>query len=191
VRRAYLKPKSFLKRAILFFCIITLGACTVSEKPSIEEQVKKLVPFPKSTNILHIEDHTGGKMILYKDKSGFRAAFYKEEDDYLQSTSNAELTPRDGFNWTMDNNSDMAIFAGVITDKKIKTVIVKQRTIEQQAKIIDIPEGERYWFTTFEVLEDSQNGEPDPLKIEAFDMEGKLYWKSGVYEDGVYEGKTN
>ncbi len=68
---------------------------------------------------------------------------------------------------------------------------VKQRTIEQEAKIIDIPEDERYWFTTFDVLEESQNGEPDPLKIEAFDISGELYWKSGVYEGGMFEGRTN
>lgn len=150
----------------------------------------KLVPFPQSTNILYIEEHKGGKMILYIDKSGFRGAFYEEELDYFQDTTNAELTPQDGFDWTMDNNTHMAIFAGVITDEKIKTVIVKQRTIEQQAKIIDIPEGERYWFTTFEGLEETQKGEPDPLKIEAYDMDGELYWISGVYDGGAYEGRT-
>mgnify|MGYP005831405055 CR=1 FL=1 len=185
-----MKPKLIIKMVVIVFCLINIGACTENKKTTVEEQIKKLLPFPQSTTILHMEEHKGGKMILYRDESGFRAAFYKEDDEYFQGTSNAELDPHDGFNWTMDNNPHMAIFTGVITDEKIKTVIVKQRTIEQQAKIIDVPEGERYWFTTFDDLEESQNGEPDPLKIEAYNMEGELYWKSGVYEDGYYEGRT-
>lgn len=52
-------------------------------------------------------------------------------------------------------------------------------------------DGKRYWFTTFDVLEESVNGEGDPLKIEAFDKKGNLYWKSGVYEDGLFQGRTN
>lgn len=91
----------------------------------------------------------------------------------------------------MINNPDMAIFAGIITDEKITEVIVKQRTVEHTAKIIDINDGKRYWFTTFDELEEPLNGEADPLKIEAYDNEGNIYWKSGVYEDGLFEGRTN
>ncbi|WP_217226542.1 hypothetical protein [Desertibacillus haloalkaliphilus] len=186
-----MKPKTIFKLVILSFCIVMIGACSANEKPTVEEQVMKRVPFPKSTNILHIEDHRDGKIILYKDETGFRSSYYIEKDDYFQSTSNAQLNPEDGFEWTMDNNPNLAMFSGVITDKNIKEVIVKQRTVEQQAKIIDINDGKRYWFTTFDELEDPLNGEPDPLKIEAYDKEGNLYWKSGVYEDGLFEGNTN
>jgi len=184
-----LKQKTLFSIVILFIFIIITGACSVKEQINVEEQIMKRVPFPKSTNILHIEDHKGGKMILYKDKSGFRASFYREKDDYFQGTSNAELNPHDGFDWTMSNMSGMAIFAGIITDEKITKVIVKQRTVEHQAEIIDINDGKRHWFTTFDELEESLNGESDPLKI--YDKEGNLYWKSGVYGDGLFEGRTN
>lgn len=186
-----LKQITIFKMVILFIFIMITGACSVNKQTNVEEQIMERVPFPKSTNILHIEDHKDGKMILYKDKIGFRAFFYIEKDDYFQGTANAELNPQDGFDWTMTNNPDMAIFAGIITDEKITKVIVKQRTVEHIAKIIDINDDKRYWFTTFDELEKPLNGEADPLKIEAYDKEGNLYWKSGVYEDGAYEGRTN
>jgi hypothetical protein len=184
------QPKLLLTMVILLLFIMITGACSVNET-NIEEQFLKRVPFPNSTIILHIEDHNGGKIILYKDKSGFRAAFYKEKADFIQSTGNAELNPQDGFEWTMSNTPGMALFAGVISDEAIIKVIVKQRTIEQQAKIISINNSERYWFATFDVLEKSLNGEGDPLKIEAYDKEGSLYWKSGIYEGSLYEGRTD
>ncbi len=98
-----LKPKTFFKLVILLSSILTIVACSANEDPTVEEQVMKRVPFPKSTNILHIEDHRDGKVILYNDETGFRAGYYIEKDDYFQSTANAHLNPEDGFDWTMDN----------------------------------------------------------------------------------------
>lgn len=175
----------------LFISLLIISACSLNESNNVEEQFLKRVAHPQSTKILHIENHVNGKIYLYEDKSGFRASFYKEKEDYFQSTSNAEANPEDGFSWTMANNPDLVLFAGVITDEQIEKVIVKQRTFEQMAKIINIIDGKRYWFTTFDVLEESVNGEGDPLKIEAFDKEGNLYWKSGVYKDGLFQGRTN
>lgn len=186
-----MKKKRLLKMVNLLIFTVIIGACSTGEQNNVEEQIMDRVPFPESTNILHIENHKDGKVILIKDKSGFRVSFYIEKDDHFQDTVNAELDPQDGFNWTMMNNPDRAIFAGIITEEKIEKVIVKQRTVEHIAKIIDSNDGKRYWFTTFDELEESLNGKVDPLKIEAYDKEGNLYWKSGVYEDGGYEGKTN
>ncbi|WP_158217558.1 hypothetical protein [Lottiidibacillus patelloidae] len=39
-------------------------ACSINDT-NVEEQFMKLVPFPKSINILHIDDYKGGKVILY------------------------------------------------------------------------------------------------------------------------------
>lgn len=62
--------------------------------------------------------------------------------------------------------------------------------MEQKAIIIETDDGKRVWFAAFDILEESDNGQPDPLKIEAYYKEGQLCWKDGVYEDGYYRGKT-
>src|SRR5690606_1910988 len=100
------------------------------------------------------------------------------------------INPDDGFDWVMNNNPTVPItlFGGTITNDEITTVVVKQKTMEKEATIIKTDDGLRYWFLTFNTLEDSDPGEPDPLKIEAFDKNGNVLWKDGVYEDGYYSG---
>ena len=85
----------------------------------------------------------------------------------------------------MINNPKIPItmFGGIITNEQITTVLVKQKTIEKEATIVETNEGFRGWYVTFDSLENANPGEPDPLKIEAFDTNGNILWKDGVYED--------
>jgi hypothetical protein len=153
----------------------------------------EVAPYPQSTEILYEEYIENGTMLLYKDESGFRQAFYSEKEGYWSHTGNAELNPKDGFTWNMNNNPNipLAMFSGVITEDKIQQVIVKQKTVEQEAKIIVTKEGYRIWYANFDILEEPSHGEPDPLKIEAFDIHGNVLWKDGVYENGLFSGRTN
>lgn len=159
----------------------------------MDEKIMENVVYPQSTVIIYKENFKNGVIVLYKDKTGFRSDFFILKENYFVHGGNAELNPEDGLSWTMRNDPHIpiALFGGVITDEMIEKVIVKQRTVEQKAKIIDINDGKRYWFAIFDVLEEPLNGEADPLKIEAYDKEGNLYWKSGVYEDGLFEGRAN
>ena len=93
--------------------------------------------------------------------------------------------------WVMINNPKvpLALYGGIITNKQITTVLVKQKTIEKEATIVETAEGLRYWFVTFDSLEDADPGEPDPLIIEAYDSSGNVLWKEGVYEGGHFSGK--
>lgn len=179
-----------MKKFVLLFTIILIIAACSNKTIKITNEFLEKVPYPKSTEIIYEENVKDGEIILYKDQTGFRIAFRSDKTgDWIQS-SNAELKPKDGFDWTMNNDPTIPIvmFAGVITTEKIKQVIVKQRTVENEAKIIENEEGLRFWFTTFDTLEESYSGEPDPLKIEAFDSNGNLFWKEGVYEDGAFRG---
>ena len=178
---------------IIISIVLITSACTLKESDDIEKQIMKKVPFPQSTIILHTEKFNEGEVILYEDESGFRAAFFSAKDDYILSSSNAEVNPKDGFTWTMGNdpNVPFVLFSGVITDEKIEEVVVKQKTLGRKAKIIETNEGKRIWYATFDVLEKADIGKPDPLKIEAYDNEGNIYWKDGVYEEGLFRGKTN
>jgi len=177
---------------IIISIILITSACSVEKNNDIENLIMKKVQFPQSTVIFHTEKFKDGEILLYEDQFGYRAAFFSVKDDYFSSSSNAEVNPKDGFTWTMvnDPNVPVVVFSGVITDDKIEEVIVKQKTLERKAKIIEIKERKRIWFATFEVLEKADNGKPDPLKIEAYDNEGNIYWKDGVYEEGFFRGRT-
>lgn len=170
------------KLFLLFLCLILVSCSAKKVTPSSQKFIKH-VPYPKSTTLLYKEKIDAGTIYLYKDKSGFRHAFSSNDFKIWFSSSNGEVNPKDGFDWTMNNAPDVPIvtFAGVITNDEIKVVIVKQKTLEKKAKLIETKEGLRVWFVTFRILEDADIGKPDPLKIEAYSRDGNLIWKDGVY----------
>lgn len=177
-----------MKKFFLFSTIILIIAACSINTIKIHDEFIENVPYAKSTEIIYEENVENGEIILYKDETGFRIAFRSDSTGDWTHSSNAELKPKDGVNWTMNNDPTIpiAMFAGVITTEKIIQVIVKQRTLENEAKIIETSEGMRVWFTIFDTLEESDSGEPDPLKIEAFGSNGNLLWKDGVYEKEAF-----
>jgi hypothetical protein len=110
--------------------------------------------------------------------------------EYWNASSNSELNPSDGFTWGMTNdpNIPIATFAGVITNDEIQKVIVRQKNLDKQAKIVTTKQG-RFWFTYFDNLEEAAS-QSDTLKIEAFTSEGNILWKDGIYDGKLYRGET-
>lgn len=170
------------KLFLLSFCLI-LVSCSEKTVMSSSQKFINHVPFPKSTTLLYKEKIEAGTIYLYKDKSGFSHAFSSNDFKIWFNSSNGEVDPKDGFDWTMNNAPEVPIvtFAGVIKNEEIKVVMVKQKTLEKKAKIFKTKQGVRVWFATFKFLEDADKGKPDPLKIEAYSKDGKLIWKDGVY----------
>lgn len=148
-------------------------------------------PFPESIELLHQEELPVGIMVLYKDETGFRHAFYSHSLGYWTISGNGCFNPPDGLTWTMihDPNIPIASFAGVITDDEITDVMVRQLTLHRQAKIIDTEKG-RIWYTYFDRLENADPGQPSPLKIEGLSSRGQLIWKEGIYEGKLFRGRT-
>ena len=157
-----------------------------------EDELNKLIEKTQSGTfeLLYQEDVEKGMIVLYKDESGFRHAFFSNKKEYWNTSGNAELNPKDGFTWGMTNDPNIPIltFAGLINDDEIQNVMVRQNTLNQQAKIISTEQG-RYWFTYFDYLEEAP-GQPDPLKIEALSGDGEIVWKDGVYDGELYRGKV-
>lgn len=153
---------------------------------------KENISHPKSTEILYKEEIENGTIVLYKDKSGFRHAFISDKLKIINRSVNGELNPKDGFDCTMNNDPNIPIvtFAGVITNDEITDVLVKQKTVEKKAKIIELDKDLIIWFTYFDILERPDPGKPDPLRIEALSSSGEVLWKHGVYEDGLFHGPT-
>ncbi|MCA1029712.1 hypothetical protein LCL95_01545 [Bacillus timonensis] len=171
--------------------LLFISACT-TEKNYIEDFYQN-VPQQESTFILHELKLKNGILLLYQDKTGYRQAFYSKGKQVWSLTANAELKPSDGISWLMNNDPTipLAMFGGVLTDDQIQKVVVKQKTLVQEASILDSGKGYRVWYALFDRLENPSPGEPDPLKIEAFDLEGDILWKNGVYEDGLFSGRTD
>ncbi|MEK4131171.1 hypothetical protein NYE67_16135 [Solibacillus sp. FSL W8-0474] len=173
-------------RKLLLISILLplLTACSITSSNNTDEFLES-VPYPNSTEILDKQQKDDYEVVFYKDETGFRIGYKKLDYEYWTNTSNGEINPEDGFDWVMINNPKIPItlFGGIITNEQITTVLVKQKTIEKEATIVETNEGFRGWFVTFDSLENANPGEPDPLKIEAFDTNGNILWKDGVYED--------
>ncbi|QYR21132.1 hypothetical protein KZ483_26050 [Paenibacillus sp. sptzw28] len=113
-------------------------------------------------------------IVLYKDESGFRHAFFSNKIESWNISRNRCFT------WGMmnDPNIPKLTFAGLITDDDIQNVMVRQKTLNQQAKIVSTEQG-RFWFTYVEILENAAGQSGDPLKIEALSSEGNMIsWKN-------------
>lgn len=174
--------------SIIILIIIFITGCSITNEDKIDMLLEKTQP--KTFELLYQEQVNKGMVVLYKDDSGFRHAFFSNKTEYWNTSGNAELNPKDGFTWGMINDPNIPIltFAGLITDDEIQNVLVRQNTLNQQAKIISTEQG-RYWFTYFDYLEEAP-GQPDPLKIEALTGDGKIVWKDGIYDGKLYSGKT-
>ncbi|WNR44417.1 hypothetical protein [Paenibacillus roseipurpureus] len=173
---------------IIFLMIIFTG-CSNSSEDNIEKLLEK-TPFPNSFEVLYQEKVDNGLIVLFKDESGFRHAFFSNKTEYWNISGNADLNPKDGFVWGMTNDPKIPklTFAGVITDDNIQNVMVRQKTLNQQARMVSTDKG-RFWFTIFDNLEEAA-GQSDPLKIEAISAGGDIVWKDGVYNGKYYHGKT-
>lgn len=183
----------FVSISIILLITLITSACSLKTSNDNENRFMKKVPYPESTHILYTKKSDVGTIVLYEDETGFRAAFDTGQENRFMSTGNIELYPKDGFAWGMENDPSipLVLFAGVITEEKIDSVIVKQKTLEKKATVINTKDGKRVWFIPFNELEESDKGKPDPLKIEALDKEGNVYWKEGTYKEGVFRGKVN
>ncbi|MCG3089304.1 hypothetical protein [Sporosarcina cyprini] len=179
-------------KKILIYPIILL-LITVCSNNKIDKEFLKSVPLPESTKIFYEEQKDGNNIVLYQDETGFRVAYKKRDGKYWVRTGNGKINPEDDFNWVMVNNPKIPIvlFGGIITNEQIVTVLVKQKTIEKEATIIETDDGLRCWYVTFDTLEDPDPGELDPLKIEAIDKNDNILWKEGMYKDGYFSGLTS
>lgn len=173
-----------------YIMIFILGLLMVGCSSNTTEKFLDNVSYPKSTEILYKEEIENGTIILYKDESGFRHAFISDKLKSINYSGNGELNPKDGFDFTMNNDPKIPIvtFAGVITNDEITDVLVKQKTVEKKAKVIEIDKDLIIWFTYFDILEKPDPGKPDPLRIEALSSSREVLWKDGVYEDGFFHG---
>lgn len=176
--------------SLTFIIILLLSGCSWSTKEKMDMLLER-IETPDSFELLYQKEVDGGMLVIYKDNTGLRHAFYSNSKGVWNISSNSELNPSDGFAWDMTNDPDIpkATFAGIITNNQIEKVIVRQEKSEKLAEIVKTEQG-RIWFTYFDQLEKGTNGHAYPLKIEALSSEGNIIWKEGVYAGEYYRGET-
>lgn len=177
-----------MKKILALFTLLLLTACN-----PVKEDFLKSVPNPDDAHYLHEIQREKADIVLYQDNDGLHLAYKKYAGKEWMFTSSLDFDMQDGFSWTMNNMPPLRVvlFAGLITDDEMTKVVVKQKTLQKEATIFQTDDGQRVWFATFDTLEDGDKNGPDPLKIEVLNDSDKLLWKSGIYEDGLYEGKVN
>ncbi|SFJ59912.1 Integrase core domain-containing protein [Paenibacillus sp. UNC496MF] len=158
---------------------------TISVPAEIDSLLEKTQS--KMFDLIYQEKVEKGLIILFKDEFGFRHAFFSNKMEVWNISGNTELSPKEGFTWTMTNDPNIPIltFAGLITDKDIQTVIVKQKSSTSQAKIITTTQG-RFWFTHFDYLEGT-SGQSDPLKLKLYQVMARLFGKKVYMMERIIE----
>lgn len=130
--------------------------------------------------VFHQEELGKGTIVLYKDNAGFRHAFFSNKLKAWNVGGNADMNNKAGVAWTMynDEKTPIVTFAGFITNNQVKNILVRQKTLVKNAKVIKVDQDLSVWFVDFDILE---YGLPDPLKIEGLSDKGEILWKDGVY----------
>lgn len=166
---------------------LLLAGCSLS----VQVTTKPEPLLPESVTILHQEELEKGRLLLFREETGFGHAFLPKEAAAFNTSQLSELFPPEGISWTMFNDPHVPIvtFAGSITDETITQVLIRQKTEQTQAQIIQTEQG-RFWFAYFDHLEDAAPGEPDPLQVEALSDKGDIIWKNGVYDGKFFSGRV-
>lgn len=170
-------------KSIMFLIILvislTIGCSRQAKKVSVEVSEKN-VPYSKSDVVFYQEDLGKGTIVLYKDNTGFRHAFFSNKLKAWSVSGNADMSSKADVDWTMCNDvkTPIVTFAGIIRNNQIKRIVIKQKTSEKDVKIINVNQDLSVWFVDFDTLE---YGVPDPLKIEGISDKGEILWKDGVY----------
>ena len=181
--------------ALLLFIGLQVRQYNVSETTANDARIDdfmKITSYPASTEILYTTEQDNNFIVFYKDIKGFHIGYKLEQVDYWSFTGNGEMTPTDGFEWVMNNNPTIphVMIGGIITDASITQVVVKQRKEQQEATIINRGDY-KLWFTQFDELESVDPAAlGDSLKIEAYNADGTLVWRFGIYENELKSGRV-
>lgn len=182
--------------ALLFFIGLQVTQYNTSETTANDARIDdfmKLASYPASTEIIYTTEQEDNFIVFYRDEKGFHIGYKLEQVDYWSFTGNGEMAPNDGFELAMNNNATIphVMIGGIITDASITQVVVKQRTLQQEVTIIN--QGDyKLWFTQFDELESADPAVlGDSLKIEAYNAEGALVWRHGIYENKLESGRVS
>ena len=82
-------------------------------------------------------------LYFYKDENGFRHSVISSNGNIMLNSDALELDPKDGMNFTIHDAPELhiIILAGVISNKKIQTISLKQNGIENYGMIIEPKKG--------------------------------------------------
>lgn len=132
---------------------IMVSGCSKNDTFIIEKIQKAFPNDVQNDEIYHTEIIKNGLLIFYKSKEGLGAGFIRQKSENLEwvtGTGYPRLNPDEGLSAMYSNMDAISLYFsyGVITNPDIFEV----QSSENKAKIIQIADGTRIWFITYEKL---------------------------------------
>ncbi|CAM4507172.1 hypothetical protein FHS16_005768 [Paenibacillus endophyticus] len=144
---------SFSITIALFVFLILVSGCSKNET-SIMEKIRKEFPdYVQSDEVYHAEMIKNGLLVFYKSNEGLGAAFIRQKSEdweWVTGTGYTRLNPDEGLSALYANMDSVYLnFSyGVITDSHISEV----QSSGNKAKIVQVADGTRIWFITYDNL---------------------------------------
>jgi hypothetical protein len=180
---------------LLLLVVILVTACTSDYDHSGQDKpFLGSVPNPESTVILHKQEIDEGTLYFYKDQTGFRHAIISKRGDFRLNSENVPLNPETGMNWTINGDPDfpIIILSGVISNKKIQEITIKQNGVEHTAGIVKTDKGTRFWFVIFDRVDLDKYVAKKPYTVEGLSSHnGKVLWNEEIFVKNAYKWGTD
>ncbi|MCQ6564076.1 hypothetical protein [Paenibacillus mendelii] len=144
----------------IFFIIIALSViltmasgCSKNDTFIIEKIQKAFPNNVQNDEIYHTEIIKDGLLVFYKSNEGLGAGFIRQKSEnweWVTGTGYPRLNPDNGLSAMYSNMDAIPLYFsyGVITDPNIFEV----QSSDNRAKIIQVADGTRIWFITYENL---------------------------------------
>ncbi|WP_147536156.1 hypothetical protein [Bacillus marasmi] len=168
----------------LMFIVMYAAGCTSNDDHSAQDgQFLRTVPYPDSTEILNKLEIDEGMLYFYKDETGIRHSFVSNDGNIRLNSDVMELDSIKGVNWAIneDPNLSIIILAGVISNKEIQEISLKQNGIENDGIIMEPKKELRFWYAIFDRVVGNGVVSEEPFKIEGLSDEGKVLWEDEVF----------
>ncbi|MBU9722885.1 MULTISPECIES: bZIP transcription factor [Bacillaceae] len=132
----------------------------------------------KTTEFIFEEQLETGLMVIYKDEVGYRHSYYSTKNGFWANSDYANVSEV-GVSWTVNHEQEVPLIstAGLITNENISDIIVRHDGRKREARIVNVDDNRRVWYTLDELLVPEFTAEP-VVTIEALSADGTLLWKN-------------
>lgn len=143
-----LKPWIIVVITMISFVI---SGCTKNDASIIEKIQKEFPSDFQNEAILHAETMGNGLLVFFRSNKGLGTGFFKQQTDHWEwvtGSGYASLNPDNGLSVHHSNREEISSYLsyGIITNPDIFEI----KSSEKKAKMIQIPDGTRIWFISYE-----------------------------------------
>ncbi|SFS67649.1 hypothetical protein [Paenibacillus sp. BC26] len=143
----------FIMVISLVVILSVLSGCSKNDSILIDKIQQAFPNHVQNDEVYHTEINKNGLLVFYRHNEGLGVGFIKpksENWEWVDGTGYSRLNPDDGLSAIYSNMDTIPLYFsyGVITDPNIYVV----HSSGIKAKIIQVPDGTRIWYITYENL---------------------------------------